>query len=105
MKPEVRKALEASIAKWERNAEVTDTGDAQVGIWNCALCRMFNWQWPDNEIEKANTCKGCPVYEKTGRKFCEGTPIDRTEEAEETGDIDAFILAAREEVAFLRSLL
>lgn len=61
MTPE--KALEASIARWEKIA----TGELYSGgITTCALCDLF---WAD-------ACKGCPVRERGGAPYCEGTPYE-----------------------------
>lgn len=61
MNTEARKALEGSIAKWERI--VNGTG-VDKGHENCPLCREFY----------GHGCRGCPVQEHTGRMECGGTP-------------------------------
>ena len=93
-------ALKASIEKWERNA-VTETPDAfLVGSINCALCRLF--------IDDA--CAGCPVEAQTRLGNCSRTPYDtacHTRRAWRDGRAskEQAHAAAREEVAFLKSLL
>lgn len=64
MNKKTRKALEGSIKKWEGIAAGTV---ADLGADNCPLCKMF----------LGSDCKGCPVYEKTGRDSCEGTPYQK----------------------------
>lgn len=111
MTPQALTALQKSIAHWERLATGNRKPDELVGGSWCALCDEFNGSIPFDE-----RCQGCPVYEKTGKRFCAGTPwvaiervidhhydeqataewLDNTEEARE--------LAAKE-LAFLKSLL
>jgi len=62
MKEETLNALKKSIVKWERIAK--STKELDKGIVNCALCNLFN----------AGGCGGCPVYEKTKKKYCRDTP-------------------------------
>jgi len=93
------KALKASIEKWERNA-VAETPDGYLtGSDDCPLCALFY----------AKSCVGCPVREKTRLSLCDGSPYRKAygawEEWEDGGPIEAAHTAAREEVAFLKSLL
>jgi hypothetical protein len=59
-------ALEKSIAKW-------DSIEAGIGIDrggdNCELCKKFY-------LVSKGSCEACPVYAKTGRNFCWGTPYE-----------------------------
>jgi len=87
-------ALQASIAKWEKNATVEDTEDARLGVSSCPLCQVFY----------GDRCAGCPVYAFDHFR-CDGTPYDAAENAYADGNLEAFIVAARAEVAFLQSLL
>lgn len=93
-------ALQASIAKWERNA-VAETPEAySTSDDDCALCQAF----PDL------FCDGCPVKAATGRAFCWGTPYNAAHQAHHawdkgTGTAEDAHAAARKEVAFLKSLL
>jgi hypothetical protein len=95
-------ALKASIAKWERNAEATDPFEFKISEKDCPLCAMFKIG--------SDECKGCPVFEKTGATFCRETPYIPAATARRDwrcGDVpaDRAHAAARDEVAFLRSLL
>lgn len=90
------KALKASIAKWEKNARVRNLDNAKIGAKECPLCRLF----------ADDGCLGCPVRQATGMKRCWGTPWEDACDAKlYSKDVAAFRAAAREEVAFLRSLL
>lgn len=60
-------ALKGSIAKWQ--AIVDGTGEDR-GFNNCPLCRLFGVSHYAEEIN----CRGCPVFEKTGKHVCKGTP-------------------------------
>lgn len=95
-----REALEQSIAKWWRNAEVTDLRDARLGPTDCPLCMLF-WR-SENRV---NDCRGCPVYAQTATKYCGDTPFERAEAADNENDLDVFREAAADEARFLASLL
>jgi len=106
MNAKTLEALKASIAKWERNAEATAATDFKIRDRDCPLCELFNTS-PDR-------CKGCPVFETTGEKFCRKTPYIEACAARDYwigGLGDSKVprarahAAARDEVAFLKSLL
>lgn len=105
MDAETLEALKGSIRKWEAIAE--GTGKDQ-GPYNCPLCLKFNSGVDGNE-KISDSCLGCPVREKTGFRFCAGSPYASYEEAEELEDdaemAVALSSAAKAELAFLRSLL
>jgi hypothetical protein len=85
-------ALKGSIANWEGVV-------AGKGYSNCSLCDLFNYAgMPDEE-----RCDGCPIKEKTGRRYCVRTPYEKWEYAPEEGDEKR--RAAVEELAFLKSFL
>jgi len=88
------KALKASIAKWERNAVIENTDDATMGPVDCPLCVLFH----------LNGCVDCPVFSE-GHYQCDGTPYDAAYSAWRNDKLTDFLDAAREEVAFLKSLL
>ena len=93
MTPRVRKALEASIKHWERNV----TGKTStIGSKNCALCRLF--------ITK--DCVGCPVRNRTGKPFCDGSPYPIANKMGNQYGYDSlrFRQAALRELRFLESL-
>jgi len=64
MNAKTLKALKGSIAKWEKI--VAGTG-VDRGERNCPLCKLFNNPHSDNR------CFGCPVRERTQRRFCRRT--------------------------------
>lgn len=61
MSEETREALAGAGLKWDKVA--TGKGGDE-GPTNCPLCHLFR----DNE------CKGCPVFQDTGKGGCVGTP-------------------------------
>lgn len=72
MTPEARKALKASIIKWERNVAQKRTEDLTFGSHNCPLCDEFN----TDDMGDTGCCRGCPVYAHTGEALCDGTPYE-----------------------------
>lgn len=93
------RALKLSIAHWRRLAtgkrrkfESTHGGD-------CALCVIYRQGLVD--------CSGCPVMKKTGHSVCAKTPYHEANYNAITFGLDSleFRMAARNELAFLRSLL
>lgn len=97
-------ALQASIAKWERNAVAETPQAAKIYADSCALCQMYCLS-----IDIAS-CNGCPVSSATGEIDCDGSPWPAARQKWEAWCDDdakaaAFHEAARAEVAFLKSLL
>lgn len=102
-------ALKASIAKWERNAVAKTPEDYHPYSDTCPLCFLF--------VE--NCCNGCPVADSADQSHCEGTPWEDVPDAFDSWRYyaaissrsaasrarEAALAAAREEVAFLQSLL
>lgn len=115
MKPETLEALKKSIEHWERMACGNRMPGEEVGPHCCALCRRFNTVFVGGGREES--CKECPVFEKTNLKFCDGTPYDTVEDAQveyasntelsdpDFYDTDEFKELANQELEFLRSLL
>lgn len=98
-------ALKASIEKWERNVAQNRTEDLQFGTQSCPLCQEFN----DPEGLAPDDCNGCPVYARTGKQYCEGTPYDsvidyRKGGYRETEVSEGLRLVMQLELEFLRSL-
>lgn len=93
------KALQDSIAHWQRLATGTTEDEEQPYAEDCALCGLF--------LELDERCKGCPVRNKTGKQFCESSPYRYAEIAYTFHGINSpqFKKAARAELKFLRSLL
>ena len=110
MGPKTLQALKESIAHWER--AVADKNEP-VGVFHCALCRMFNPQsgsdnnWGTSDILEEDRCIGCPVYEHTERQCCANTPWESIEDELDccNDGSEAFRAAAQVELDFLRSLL
>lgn len=115
MKPEVAKALDASIRHWEENIAAEFPSEASCGSHACALCRLFH----TNHAKVSLSCRGCPVFEHTGRAFCSETPYEEAQNARglwasavSEGDTlkeieakrEAFRKAAQDELDFLKSL-
>lgn len=123
MDPKTEEALDASIEHWKDICLVASTGEVYLGADDCALCQVFNLM---------GTCKGCPVARAAGVPGCRNTPYPHARNAwtnwqlrlfdYENSDLavsapprivlehrleeahSEFIVAAKEELAFLRSL-
>jgi hypothetical protein len=61
MNAETLQALKGSIDKWYKIADGTGVDE---GVNNCPLCEKF----------EGSRCTRCPVYKKTGKGYCRGTP-------------------------------
>ena len=101
MTPEAALALEDSIAHWEAMLKDVPSLDQKPIASECALCLLFASEW--NE-ELTEDCKGCPVFEATGKTDCSGTPYFRAYKAWVKGEGSAWKKAAQEELDFLKSL-
>lgn len=113
MDAKTSEALEASIAKWERNAVVSEPKQYTFTWEDCPLCVLFLGGVKER-------CDGCPVKAKTGQASCDGTPYYPAQQAAQAWDWAVFEdgghsartvalrdkarAAAREEVEFLKSL-
>lgn len=94
-------ALKGSIAKWERMAaDNRDDAEAAADV-DCPLCVLFN----KAAVRDEGDCIGCPVFEKTGRRYCTNTPYVHWADAADNGDDEWMQDAAEDELDFLRSLL
>lgn len=63
------KGLIASVDAWVKKYE----GKSNVyGISGCPLCALYNQHTADDP----RSCKGCPIKNNTGFRFCKGTPYD-----------------------------
>jgi len=56
-------AIKGSIEKWDKVSKRKTCGTTRA---NCPLCSLYFAE---------NSCKGCPIYEKTGQEDCRGTPF------------------------------
>ena len=106
MSPSTLHALQASIRHWEALAATTTADQIAIGPDKCGLCKEF-WFTP----ERIDQCKGCPVFEKTGERFCGSSPFEKANSLWDSWDEDEefpwkeWKEAAQEELDFLRSLL
>lgn len=67
-----RRALEASIEKWERNARAERPEYYTTSADACALCHLF--------VIRNVSCDGCPVKRRTGVGSCIDTPYIKASE-------------------------
>jgi hypothetical protein len=96
----VEDAHKISIRKWETIVAYLEEGQSDYiqdnGPYTCGFCMLF-W-FGDDE------CRECPVYERTGRLVCSGTPYDawlyRTRRFSDGDNLTI----AKEELEFLKSL-
>ena len=104
MKPETLEALKASIRKWDANAEAKTPEEYTLSTDDCPLCVRFVMK------DGCDSIDGCPVWWRTRQRHCRGTPYGAAYDAlkrwrDSRQDGDEARAAAREEAAFLRSLL
>lgn len=92
-------ALKKSIAHWKRMADDKAPFDEEPVSEDCALCKLY--------LHEEEACDGCPVYEKTKRSHCAGTPYPAAWRAYADRGIASiqFRKAARRQIEFLESLL
>lgn len=64
------KALKGSMNKW---AEIRTGSGVEKGTDNCSLCKLFHTD--HTEVPRYLCCRGCPVFEKSGMRFCNNTPF------------------------------
>lgn len=95
-------ALKDSIVKWEKIAELPTLPLFMPGDSQCPLCRIHIFAMATTHDEE---CRQCPVYLKTGRRYCGSTPYANACAAFQENDQEAFQDAAEAEVEFLKSLL
>ena len=94
-----KKRIKRSLEKWEF---IVNLLAFRIKIWQdggrktCALCMKYDPIMHD--------CEGCPIYIRTGRRGCQGTPYEDFIEASSSAIPDR-LACARREVDFLQSLL
>ena len=93
--------IKRSIEKWEFIAALIAFGIrvySDGGIETCALCLAYN------QLDQDWDCTGCPVYEDSGERHCQGTPY---EDFVETSCVktDERLSLANQEVGFLQGVL
>lgn len=102
MPPQTLKDLKESIEHWKRIE--TGTNACCEGIWadDCALCGRFLFDKPESE-----KCVGCPIFAKTGKTHCEGSPWQKVDSLYTTSTHGSpeYFKAAKEMREFLESLL
>jgi hypothetical protein len=98
-------AIDASIKKWKANTKVADLTDARISYKDCPLCHKFHEYYNAKNREAERSCMGCPIYEYSGFRFCQGTPYEQAEvQREDYEDLEAFKIAAQREVDFLEKV-
>lgn len=128
MSKEQEKALEESIAHWERmrdgnrilsvlrgNKYLESTGDL-----DCACCTLahkkdeVDYYEDEDGYERPTECAGCPIYQYTGLPDCRNTPYNKAAMVNPNGygDIystinitNRFYEAAQAEINFLQTVL
>jgi hypothetical protein len=96
------RALQGSIEKWERNLELAEENNLSaldLSRGSCPLCDLF-WRY-DSGI----SCRGCPIFERTGFLRCQHTPYYRVGETQYENLQVACTAAIEDEITLLRSLL
>ena len=97
-----KEALRYSRLKFERVLKIAkgmksnDYLYPEFGVNTCPLCAKYFKE--DNK----DSCKGCPIYKKTGQSGCEGTPYG--DEIVEADTVEEYIPALQHEIAFLKEL-
>jgi hypothetical protein len=66
-------AINESVKHWERLLDPVQFPNEHTGGGQCALCGLF-FSVRNNGRFTSNDCVGCPVAQKTGQKYCEGSP-------------------------------
>lgn len=100
--------IERSILKWEtmRDALCDNHLDYIVdgGDQTCGLCKLFL----NRTRRESQHCQGCPIFLKTGLKYCKGTPYEEysvlgdDDEPESSNELSLKLVEA--EIEFLKGL-
>lgn len=103
MDPETLEALKESIQHWER---MRDGKQLQYEVPTadcCPLCDLYS----PIDADDCDRCIGCPVFFKTMRKSCYGSPYYEAYHAWEWRfeRPESWKPAAQSEIDFLKSLL
>ena len=96
--PQITKknALSVSIAKWQFIVDCLMEGQQVYndgGMVTCGLCQVHLIPFPKYSEE----CVGCPVFSKTGAKYCRTSPYS-------IWKFDKTLAHAQAELDFLKSL-
>jgi hypothetical protein len=68
------RALKASIKAWEGKKRRADPDKVSTGVDACPLCDVFYGP-------AGSRCQGCPIKERTGLIFCDGSPYEAAHKA------------------------
>ena len=105
MNKDTKKAVKDAIElKWK---PILNKGAVDLGTKNCPLCQLFHKDKCVRTVGKKK--EKCPVYAKSGKPFCDGTPY---EEWRKTITKAPFVIVSNEtrkiaeaELKFLEELL
>lgn len=110
MNSETLNALKESIKHHRENLKANDPAEVNIYGQTCPLCKLF---CNSGTMRSTKDCIGCPVYNKTGIRYCHGTPwqelygnycnwisIPESEELKEK-----FMTSEQEEIDYLIELL
>jgi len=106
MNPKARAVYNEVLEHWE---DILRRAKADlllpIGPDDCAWCRLFN-----SLKSRSDDCIGCPIYERTGKQYCYGTPYWAVDDAYDavryaSGTKAKLCRAIREQLALIRSLL
>jgi len=96
------KGLIDSIEHWKEDV-LRELGLAEAHRGNCPLCLMYFTE--AMSPEGAEACLGCPIFEKTGEKTCQGTPYPAWCTASMGGDSIQAMKAGIAMVEFMYEIL
>jgi len=99
-------ALEDSIEKWVKNLNAKTWRGVKIDAQDCALCSLFRFQGGVND------CRGCPISEISGARYCDATPyvaaceaLDRWAEKSPNRPMPKYVrVAFQAMIDFLKSL-
>jgi len=98
-------SIKESIRKYEHLLDYLLYQKNHESSWNLTVPTLYTDSCALCEKYFKNGCVNCPVYKKTKKLCCDGTPFNKYEKAEEENDFDAAIKACKDEIKFLKSLL
>lgn len=68
MTPDNLALVKATRKHWCKVKEKVDFANRV----SCPLCQEYN----NDELDDDESCEGCPIYARTGYKFCRETPFE-----------------------------
>lgn len=66
---------------------------------DCACCKAFF------DTDKDEPCSGCPIFEKTGKGYCENTPYHQANDSYYYKEKSAFVLHGKRMISFMQRIL